>query len=147
MDEQLPLGAHLVTPRKGYSHHGIYVGDGRVVHYAGLCRGVHRGPVEEVPLARFERGRGLRVEPCAGARFAPEEVVRRARSRLGENRYRLFSNNCEHFCQWCLSGEARSLQVEQVATRIGFVVAAALRSLAHALDARAGRARGAAASA
>jgi Lecithin retinol acyltransferase len=27
------------------------------------------------------------------------EVMRRARSRLGEDRYRLLSNNCEHFCE------------------------------------------------
>ena len=33
---QIPLGAHLVTPRCGYTHHGIHVGDGQVVHYMGL---------------------------------------------------------------------------------------------------------------
>ena len=34
-----PLGSHVVTSRRGYTHHGIFVGDGRVVHYAGLSRG------------------------------------------------------------------------------------------------------------
>ena len=24
-----PIGAHVVTPRRAYTHHGIYVGDGR----------------------------------------------------------------------------------------------------------------------
>jgi hypothetical protein len=37
--------------------------------------------------------------------------VRRARSRLGERRYDLLRNNCEHFCSWCQDGEARSAQV------------------------------------
>jgi hypothetical protein len=37
----------------------------------------------------------------------------RARSRVGENRYRFFSNNCEHFSEWCVNGEPRSLQVER----------------------------------
>lgn len=133
MDDELPIGAHLVTPRRGYSHHGIYVGGGRVVHYAGLCRGVHRGPVEEVSLARFARGCGFRIEPCVCPRFAPQEVVRRARSRLGENRYRLLSNNCEHFCQWCLCGEPRSLQVERIAARAQAFADAAARSLARLL--------------
>jgi hypothetical protein len=41
-------------------------------------------------------------------------VIRRARSRLGENRYRLLRNNCEHFCEWCVHGISRSLQVERV---------------------------------
>ena len=44
--------------------------------------------------------------------FVPQEVIRRARSRVGENRYRVLSNNCEHFCEWCLRGESRSYQVE-----------------------------------
>ena len=39
-------------------------------------------------------------------------AVERARSRLGEDRYRLWSNNCEHFVHWCLTGSARSRQVE-----------------------------------
>lgn len=33
-DGAIPLGAHLVSPRKRYRHHGIYVGNGRVIHYA-----------------------------------------------------------------------------------------------------------------
>lgn len=33
-------------------------------------------------------------------------------ARLGEDDYRLLTNNCEHFCIWCLSGESRSEQVE-----------------------------------
>src|SRR5882762_7929917 len=50
------LGAHLVTPRGAYSHHGIYVGKGKVVHYAGLARSLHRGPVEEVTMHAPPRG-------------------------------------------------------------------------------------------
>jgi len=33
---ELPLGAHLSTSRFGYTHHGVYAGHGRVVHYSGL---------------------------------------------------------------------------------------------------------------
>lgn len=111
-DADLPLGAHLVTVRQGYVHHGIYAGQGRVIHYAGFARALQTGPVEEISLAAFAAGRAVAVrrEPCA--RFVGTEAVTRARSRLGENRYCLFSNNCEHFCSWCLSGESRSEQVE-----------------------------------
>jgi hypothetical protein len=107
------LGSHVATPRRGYLHHGIYVGAGRVVHYSGLAYGLRRGPVEEISLARFTDGRSIRVRADAEpSNFDRCEVVRRARSRVGENRYRLFSNNCEHFCEWCVYGEHRSYQVE-----------------------------------
>ena len=112
-DEEPPIGAHLVTPRRRYSHHGIYVGGGQVVHYAGLSRSLRCGPVEEVPLTRFAGGLGVFVKPHACPRFDWQEVIRRARSRLGENRYRLLTNNCEHFCEWCLLGAGHSEQVEQ----------------------------------
>ncbi|WP_321921968.1 lecithin retinol acyltransferase family protein [Paraburkholderia guartelaensis] len=109
--DEPPLGAHLVSRRAGYSHHGIYVGGGRVVHYAGLCVSLHRGPIEEVTLERFAAGYEVAVvaHPCAA--FTGREAVARARSRLGEDEYRLLSNNCEHFCTWCVDGKGRSEQV------------------------------------
>lgn len=110
----IPLGAHLVTSRRSYSHHGIHVGAGRVVHYAGFSSGLHRGPVEEVPLAEFADGRPVHIKCAANARYSGAEVAARARSRLGEDRYRLTTNNCEHFCEWCVHGESRSEQVDSI---------------------------------
>jgi hypothetical protein len=52
------------------------------------------------------------VRSSPAARFAGEQAVARARSRLGENRYRFLSNNCEHFVEWCLHGASRSSQVD-----------------------------------
>lgn len=43
--------------------------------------------------------------------YSPEETVARARSRLGETSYNLFTNNCEHFAIWCKTGVSESLQV------------------------------------
>jgi hypothetical protein len=110
-DDEPPLAAHLVTPRAFYGHHGIYVGKGRVIHYRGFANGLRRGPVEEVSLAQFARGRSVRVRFDA-ARFDRTEIVARARSRLGECSYRLLTNNCEHLCAWALQAESRSTQVE-----------------------------------
>jgi hypothetical protein len=107
-----PMGAHIVTERRGYTHHGIYVGAGQVVHYAGLSRGLRRGPVEEISLSRFAAGHRVRVVSGAPSKFDGWEVVRRARSRIGEHNYRLLTNNCEHLCEWCLRGQHRSYQID-----------------------------------
>jgi Lecithin retinol acyltransferase len=106
-------GSHVVSPRPGYMHHGIYVGAGSVVHYAGLARGSFRGRIEEVSLAEFAHGRSVWTRSSKPSAFAPREVICRARSRVGECRYRVLRNNCEHFCEWCLRGEPRSYQVER----------------------------------
>ena len=105
------LGAHLKSARRGYSHHGVYVGHGRVVHYSGLSGAWQCGPVEEVSLLRFANGHEVKIVDHVDPPYSPEEVVRRARSRLGENDYRLLTNNCEHFCNWCLSDVSLSAQV------------------------------------
>jgi hypothetical protein len=114
--EILSPGVHLVSSRFGYVHHGIYVGRGMVVHYAGLCQLLHRGPVEEVTLSRFSMGRSVRIVDHSESKFSPREVVQRARSRLGENEYHVLRNNCEHFCNWCITGRSRSTQVERPVT-------------------------------
>ncbi|WP_175920524.1 lecithin retinol acyltransferase family protein [Burkholderia pyrrocinia] len=107
-----PVGAHLMIRRPGYAHHGIYIGDGQVIHYAGLSRRLSGGPVEIISIDRFAAGFELAIIRHAAAAYSGSEVARRAASRLGECRYRLLTNNCEHFCRWCLFGAARSEQVE-----------------------------------
>jgi hypothetical protein len=111
-EREPPLGAHMVAARRGYTHHGIYVGGGRVVQYGGLSWGLRRGPVEEVPLSQFSRGRRVWVRAVESRWFDPHEIARRARLRLGEDRYSVLTNNCEHFCEWCVRGEPRSYQVD-----------------------------------
>jgi lecithin:retinol acyltransferase len=113
-NEEPPLGTHLITPRFAYAHHGVYVGGGRVVHYAAFAKHWRRGPVEETSLTRFACGHIVWVRPARPHGLQYTEIVRRARSRIGENRYRFFSNNCEHLSEWCVNGEHRSLQVEQL---------------------------------
>ena len=124
--EQLVPGAHLIVWRRGYSHHGIYLGDGRVMHYAGRIK-YPRGLVEEISLAEFSEGRAFRAEILQAGRFNGNEIVRRARSRLGERRYDLLRNNCEHFCNWCRLGENRSLQVESLTAPVRLLRSALLR--------------------
>ena len=102
--DELPQGTHLVAPRRFYRHHGIYAGGGRVIHYRGFKDLFRRGPVEEVTFETFAAGGPVFVESLPLDSFAGAATVERARSRLGEDRYRLLTNNCWHFAKWCLSG-------------------------------------------
>jgi hypothetical protein len=113
LEREPPLGAHLATSRCGYTHHGMYVGRSRVVHYSGLSGFWQCGPVEELSLSCFAAGHSVRIVDHDRLMYSPQEIVRRARSRIGENDYRLLTNNCEHFCNWCLYGVSRSAQVER----------------------------------
>lgn len=46
--------------------------------------------------------------------YTPEETVKRARSRIGERKFLLHANNCEHFAIWCKTGVRQSYQVNAV---------------------------------
>jgi hypothetical protein len=109
--EELLPGCRLSVRRRAYFHHGIYVGNGKMIHYAGWFRGAG-GLVEEITLEQFTEGRPYRIGRMPPDPSEGEKIVWRARSRLGEQCYRLLRNNCEHFCNWCQLGECRSEQVE-----------------------------------
>ena len=110
---RIEMGAHLVSEREGYTHHGIYAGNGQVIHYGGLHHCAGRRPVESISLQRFAAGRSISVRSEPGAVYTGADAVARAASRLGEDRYRLLTNNCEHFCTWCVRGVGRSDQVRR----------------------------------
>jgi hypothetical protein len=113
MGQRLHLGAHLVSSRTGYTHHGIYVGKARVIHYSGFSDGMNTGPVEETGLEVFSAGKGYYVKKHASRKFSELESVKRAKTRVGENLYSLLSNNCEHFVNWAIDGDHCSGQVDK----------------------------------
>lgn len=88
-----------------YEHHGIDCGDGTVIHYRKPSE-----TVERTSLATFSRGNPIYIKNYPTS-FIPDTVVRRAESRLGEKRYNLLFNNCEHLATWCKTGMSYSQQV------------------------------------
>jgi hypothetical protein len=113
---RLYLGDHLITGRLGYSHHGIYAGNGVVIAKT-------RDGVGTFTLDEFSRGQGIDVIEHADRAFSRAETVERARSRIGEKGYRLFSSNCEDFANWCISGKSDSAQVRLAAAAAAGIVA------------------------
>lgn len=105
-----PVGAHLISPRRFFIHHGIYLGGGRIAHYGGYRDSIKPGSIEVTDLERFADSRPVWIlqEPSS---YSSEEVVSRAHSRIGECHYSIFFNNCEHFCNWCTRGKSYSEQI------------------------------------
>lgn len=88
-----------------YEHHGIDCGDGTVIHYRKPSE-----TIERTSLDTLAQGAKIYVKPYSTC-FIPDVVVRRAESRLGERKYNLLFNNCEHFATWCKTGVSHSQQV------------------------------------
>jgi len=108
-------GDHLVVQFGPYTHHGIDMGDGRVIHFG---RGLHdktNARIEIVDRADFCGDRPTKVKAIPAA-FDPDEIIARAELRLGQADYDLFDNNCEHFVNWCRLGVANSSQINLVDT-------------------------------
>lgn len=119
-----PLGAHLIVKHFGYTHHGIYVGRGRVIHYSGFAHLFKKHPIEITTIDRFSHGKKIMVQHYSQPKFKGRKVVRRMRSRMHENNYHLIINNCEHLCTWAITGVESSPQVFRMMNRlttIGYV--------------------------
>lgn len=122
-------GDVIGVQRLGYTHYGIYASEEAVIHYVGNQNETDMDAmVRETSLVTFLRGdedwfvldlderatdnvAALHGDYEMVETYSPDETVRRARSRLGESRYNLLWNNCEHFALWCKTGREESDQV------------------------------------
>ena len=104
----LKLGDHLIARRVGYTHHGLYLGDGNVLEYL-----MNEG-VTIVPLSSFANGHEIFIREHKNARYQGIQAVNRGMLRLGENHYNLLTRNCEHFVNWCIEGIESSRQVDNL---------------------------------
>ena len=114
-------GDHLVVSRLGYTHHGLYVGDGSVIHYSGLASDLSSGVVEQIDLESFANGSEVGVRHYKRRTYSRQKSVDRAYSRLGEDDYNVILNNCEHFVTWCITGSHSSRQVKSVVASVASV--------------------------
>ncbi|MEM7065003.1 MAG: lecithin retinol acyltransferase family protein [Cyanobacteria bacterium P01_B01_bin.77] len=96
-----------------YQHHGIDCGDRTIIHY----RKVGTATVSRTSFEAFARGNPVFTVPNRVS-FIPDVVINRAESRLGEQRYNLFFSNCEHFANWCKTGENVSRQLNEFGLRL-----------------------------
>ena len=106
-------GDHVWVRRPGYTHHGVEVADGMVVHFTGTPGHKRDASIKKEPLETFARNCEVHVREY-GQRLDVDETIRRAESRLGQSGYDLYRNNCEHFARWCVTDDHKSSQVNAV---------------------------------
>jgi len=102
-----------------YNHCGIYVGDGKVIHFAapaGSEVSVENAVIHETTLEHFQDNCLLKIIkfPLSVRCFSAKKTIERARSRIGEKGYNFLTNNCDHFAVWCKTGKHCSLQAEVI---------------------------------
>lgn len=145
----LEAGDVIGVHRTGYEHYGIYIGNGKVIHYAAeggdftgkIC--IHEADfLEFIRKGRdffylhFEGRCPIKIyqdeKVYSGDRllfaninkykiYSPEETVQRARNRIGEEKYNFVTQNCEHFALWCKTDVEESTQVTRGAMNGMFV--------------------------
>jgi hypothetical protein len=109
LSDKLTVGDHLFITYGVLTHHGIYSGDGQVIHYKKGCS----NGIMDVPLREFAKGvitaGALSKKPYLKnhdkREFSRDESITRARSSIGEASWHLLNNNCEHFVERCINGK------------------------------------------
>ena len=124
-DKQIRPGDVIFVERAGnlYRHYGVYVGDGEVIHYSsedgdfGENISIHKTVMErfldgagKYYICRFPKQSRIKGYHL----YTKRETVERAYQRLGERRYDLLNNNCEHFAVWCQTNISNSSQVKML---------------------------------
>lgn len=108
---QFAKGDHLVVDRIIYTHHGIYIGNGEVIHFNSTIKTKMSAVICKTTLEDFAKGQTIEVIPHTNRPYSRKESVRRAKSYVGKKGYNLITNNCEHFVNHCIEGVKKSDQV------------------------------------
>jgi hypothetical protein len=99
-------------------HHGIDCGNDTVIHYQKNYKNEKNGIILWVPMKEFAKGKKIYTVKYDNY-DPPLIVVERAKRKLGETKYNLFNNNCEHFARYCKTGMPISHQVENAKNLVG----------------------------
>ncbi|XP_038049765.1 uncharacterized protein LOC119723274 [Patiria miniata] len=135
--DYLKVGDHITWRRHwGYWHHAIVSeidgvgGRVKVIQWCKSGCGVIKIIEKWLELSQ-EEGELYRIdyEKKITEVNTPELVIARARSRLDDTGYGVFSDNCEAFASYCKTGLAESWQVVWLYQKIKSVVKGALASV------------------
>ncbi len=122
----MPKSAQIIRTKVTFYHHyGIFVSEDEVIQF-GLPDDPGK-PAESIrvlstDIDTFLRGGELETgTPTAEERRTmrrAEDIIKTARSRIGEGGYDILHNNCEHFVNSCVFGTSRSSFLDTVREKI-----------------------------
>lgn len=90
-----------------YTHHAIDLGNGKVIEYS-RTEGIRLKSKKD-----FSKNKLIFTKYYTNC-SSSEETLKRAYKKLGEKKYNLFFNNCEHFAYWCKTGIHKSEQIDEL---------------------------------
>ena len=120
-------GDHIYVKRKSrfYIHHGIYMGEGKVIHFTGSIREKVDPEVRETDLSRFLKGGKLKKRDYR-KRLPASETIRIAKEQLSDKNFSIIWNNCEHFATYCATGKKKSRQLKKALFGLSTAVGAGI---------------------
>ena len=121
---ELTKGDHIKFKRGIYYHHAVVVdvyvdtNSYKVIHFTGEKRSDTPAEIKE-EILKFKIGEIIRIRYRYG-RLSKRITVKRAYDLLNIQEtstraiiFNILVNNCEHFATWCITGEAKSVQVNK----------------------------------
>lgn len=135
-NREISIGDHIKTYRcKGiYSHHGVYIGENKVIHFTGelrdgLIAGLqnHMHMIEYETLDNFELGNKSIIVNNISKHINYKDFVKSTQKYLGPKQYNLITYNCEHFAneitrESCKSDQVNSLKYASVGSALTVTV-------------------------
>jgi hypothetical protein len=119
--QKMNRGDHIYVQTPTFTHHGIYCGDGYVIHFDGHGKYLGTARIRKDTLEHFCSPFPVSeisvFEQCAPG--LADEVMRKAESLLGKGEYHLLARNCEHFASYCITGRWESKQVSKQLDKLG----------------------------
>jgi hypothetical protein len=96
-------GDVIYTKHGLYRHYGIYINENCVIHYDGKIDDffLREMCIIKTTMDRFLDGNSQYYIDKRNSKFDNDEVVKRATQKIGEEKFNLIFNNCEHFSMWC----------------------------------------------
>lgn len=110
--ENLQKGNHIRVNYDKYYHHGIYIGNGEIVHFFGDDEFDIYSKNLTIKKTTFELFSNNKItelkiytENETSLLLPKEEILKNAIDSIGQNNYDILFNNCEHFANFCTFGK------------------------------------------